>query len=294
MRKFNLMAGVILLAASCSGDCELNEKEVRESATVSVFVRDFSMSMEDFVPSGTRGSQSVAEYSGVKALTLAFYSGDTEVFKTTQLRDDGSTYTTFGEFSCSLPMGSYTMVVLGYGSESPITLTSPTSAAFTADKGRETFVATQSVNITSTGAVTLTAALERVVTKLKLLSTDIMPTDVAKVNISLAKGGLSFNPTTGFATVNTGHTNEITPTTGFGQATAFNTYFFLASDEQEINVTVNVLDAEEHSLFTKVVENVPFKRNRQTVLRGKLFSAGVGASGFTIETDWLDDHTVDF
>lgn len=56
----------------------------------------------------------MADYDGVKAITLAFFNGTTEVYKTTQFRADNTTYTTFGEFDCTLPMGSYTMVVLGY------------------------------------------------------------------------------------------------------------------------------------------------------------------------------------
>ena len=46
--------------------------------------------------------------------------------------------------------------------------------------------------------------------------------------------------------------------------------------------------------FLVVVENVPFKRNRQTILRGKVFTAGTSGAAFTLETAWLEDKTVDF
>jgi hypothetical protein len=186
------------------------------------------------------------------------------------------------------------MVVLGYGSESEITLTSPTAAAYTSDKGRETFVATQTVNVTSTADLNLTAELSRVVTRLKLQSTDNMPTEVAKVTIQVSAGGISFNPTTGLATVNTGITNEITATSGFGKSASFNTYFFLASDEQTVNVTITVLDASDNVLFSKALTSVPMKRNRCTIVTGKLFSSTATASAFTVTTDWLTDHVVEF
>lgn len=104
-------------------------------------------------------------------------------------------------------MGSYTMVVLGYGfyEGDEFTLTSPTQAAFTADV-RETFAATQAVNITSTAAVELSATLDRIVTRVKVISTD-----------------------------------------------------------------------------GKVVNNVPFQRNRNTKLTGSLYTAGTNGS-FTINT----------
>lgn len=297
MKNSILIAGMVLLAASCSSESDVTS-DIQESsnALVSVHVDNFTIEQEEFAPAGgmTRTSSALADYDGVKAITLAFYSGTEEVYKATQLLADASTYTTFGEFSIPLSVGSYTMVVLGYGSTSEITLTNPTSAAYTSDKGRETFVAVQTVNVTSTADLNITATLSRVVTRLRVESTDNMPRNVAKVNISVSVGGLSFNPTTGFATVNTGFTNEITASSGFGRTAFFNTYFFLASDEQTVNVTINVLDAGDNVLFSKALTGVPMKRNRCTVLSGKLFSTDATASGFTIDADWIDNYNIDF
>ena len=297
MKQSILFAGMILLAASCSSESDVTvSTQEAGKALVNVRVDNFSIEQEEFAPArgATRATSTLADYDGVKAITLAFYSGTEEVYKTTQLLADATTYTTFGVFSTPLSVGSYTMVVLGYGSTSEITLTSPTSAAYTSDKGRETFVAVQAVNITSTADLNLTATLSRVVTRLRVESTDNMPRNIAKVIISVSAGGLSFNPTSGLATVNTGFTNEITASSGFGRTAFFNTYFFLASDQQTMNVTINVLDASSNVLFSKVVNDVPMKRNRCTVLSGKLFSTDATASGFTIDTDWIDDYNVDF
>ena len=296
MKNSILIAGIILLAASCSSesDVTVNNPEV-SYAPVSVHVSGFTSEQEEFASARglTRAVKDLATYTDVKAITLAFYSGSTEVFKSTQLRADNTTYTTFGDFSTSLSVGSYTMVVLAYGSESEITLTSPTSAAYTSDKGRETFVYTQSVNVNTTSGLDLSATLTRVVTKLKLKSTDNMPNNIAKVITNISAGGLSFNPTTGFATVNTGLTNEVSPSVGFGEIASFASYFFLATDEQMVNVTITVQDDAENVLFSKVVNNVPMKRNRCTVLTGKLFSTDA-TSTFSVETTWLDDHNVTF
>ena len=64
--------------------------------------------------------------------------------------------------------------------------------------------------------------------------------------------------------------------------------------EEKMTVTIEALDADNNVLATKVVENVPFKRNRQTILRGKVFTAGTSGVAFTLETAWLEDKTVDF
>lgn len=90
---------------------------------------------------------------------MAFYKGTKEEFKTTQLRADSSSFKSFGDFECKLNIGNYTMVVIGYGSEVPITLSKPTAAAYTEDKCRETFVYTEEIKVASTKSLTLDATL---------------------------------------------------------------------------------------------------------------------------------------
>ena len=279
---------VLLLAGCCK------DKDTSGSAKVKVQINDFSISQEEI---GTKSSTDVADYSGVKAITLAFYTstGD-EQYKVTQMRADATTYTTFGEFDLSLPMGSYTMVVLGYGlndGEPAITLTSPTSATFGDNPARETFVATQAVNITSTDAVTLSATLNRIVSKLKIHSTDGCTENAVNVRTTLSAGGKAFSPSTGLATSNTGFINVLPIQSTVGNPTNSITYLFLATDEQTVNVTIDVLDANGNSISHKEVNTVQFQRNRMTVLTGSLYSSGSNGS-FQVETDWLTDAEVNF
>ena len=244
----------------------------------------------------SKSSENVADYNGVKAITLAFYKADgTEQYKTTQMRADA--YTTFGHFDLSLPMGSYTMVVIGHGlnpGEPAITLNSPTSATFGDNPARETFAATQAVNIANANDdVDISATLSRVISKLKITSTDGCTENAVNVRTTLSAGGKAFNPTTGLATSNTGFVNTLPIQSAVGNPTNSITYLFLATDEQTVNVTIDVLDAGGNSISHKVVSNVSFKRNRQTVLSGSIYSAGVSGD-FTVETSWLDDYNMDF
>ena len=292
MKNFKLsFAFFAMLVASCGSECVTEETMV----PVSLHVNDFLVSQEDF-PVTRANPQTPASYSAMKALTLAFYKDDgMEQYKTTQLREDASTYTTFGDFSLSLPMGSYTMVVAGYGlgPDDEFTLTSPTQAAFSAGCVRETFATTQAVNITSLSAVNLSATLDRVVTKLNVVSTDPKPANASKVRMTFSAGGMSFNPTTGLATVNTGAVSTVSISSATGSTSSSNGYVFLATDEQTMDVTVEVLDADGNTLFSKVAANVPFKRNRVTKLTGTVYSAGA-TSSFLLNTDWLDEYSVDF
>ena len=300
MVKKIFFAGMILLAASCSNESELNEVINSEKATAPVTVRvnGFSITQEDFPSGGTRAEQDVADYDAVKVLTLAFYDGSTEVYKTTQKRFESSTYTTFGEFTCNLPIGSYTMVVIGYGywaNGDEIVLTSPTMAGYTSDWARETFCYTQVVNITSAEPVNLNATLNRIVAQLQVISTDNRVEGVSKIRTTYSAGSKSFNPTTGLATSNTGFSVTNSPSAAVGSTVNFGSFVFLATDEQTVNITLEVLDANEAVMFTRYVPNVPLRRNRQTTLSGAVFTSfAATSSAFQLETSWLDGNTVNF
>jgi hypothetical protein len=71
-------------------------------------------------------------------------------------------------------------------------------------------------------------------------------------------------------------------------------YLFLTADEQNINVTIETLDADGNTLFSKTVENVPFKRNRVTKLTGAMYTNDALSGTFQLETAWLSDYNADF
>lgn len=288
------MAGTVLLATACSQEAVISENEEQEYAPVTVRVNEFSMSLDEF--SDTRAEQTAEAYTGVKAITLAFYgNNNAEVYNTTQLRGDG-TYTTFGEFTCNLPIGTYTMVVIGRGHSEgdEFTLTSPVLAQYTSEKARETFCATQTVTVTSTTPLTLTPTVNRVISKLEIISTDGRSAGATTVRAAFGAGGKSFSPTSGLATADDGFSISVQPSTAVGNPINVAGYLFLASDEEDMDITIQVFDAVGTSLFTKVIEDVPFKRNRVTRLTGPVFSASASSAAFTFETAWLEDKVINF
>ena len=285
-----------MLVASCNQSDEQFENANAEGiAPVRVHVDGFSVSHEDFSGLRTRAVQDVSNVN-VNAVTVAFYSGSTEVEKITQLKDDNTTYDTYGEFSLSLPLGSYTMVVVAYTTkdESPFVLTSPTAAAYTGLHAYETFTYTQAVNISNTNAVDISATLNRVVSMLTIVSTDGKTADVSNVRMTFSAGGKAFNPTTGLAITNTGFANMVGNSAAVGATSTSSTAFFLATDEQDIDVTIETLDSDGNTLFSKTIENVPFKRNRKTKLSGAMYTNEALSGTFKIETAWLSDYNAEF
>lgn len=283
------IATLALLFAGCSKDKEVG------TAKVHVSVSDFAITQQDLPQ--TKTPQDAADYDDAKAIVLAFYNanGD-EVYKTTQYKADPSTYTTFGEFECDLTIGSYTMVAVAYAHSDgdEFFLTSPTQAGFTSERPRETFAGTQNVSVTSTDPLDVTTTLNRISSSLRIISTDGRPAAATKIRTTYEKGGKIFNPSTGLALSDDGFAQVNNPSTAAGATIKVTSFPFLYSDEETMTVTIQALDANNNVLITKTVNNVPFKRNRQTTLTGAVFTPGSSSASFQLETDWLDGLNINF
>lgn len=304
MKKLFISTAILLSIVACTNDSESTvvENQTEQGyAPVTVRVSDFSIATEEISSGGslTRGAETLDSYFAGGAITLAFYNAvGTEVYKTTQVKGDG-TYTTFGEFTANLQVGTYTMVAVArahYDGDA-FTLTSPTEAAYTSMRPRETFSKVQTVTVTSASPLDLSVTLNRINSWLKIISTDGRPASIKKIRTTFEKGGKSFNPTTGWATTDTGFSQTNNPSTATGATIEINLVPFVAcadDAEEKMTITIEALDNDDNVLGTKVVNNVPFKRNRQTILRGNVFTAEPTTSSFKIETAWLSDYTMDF
>ena len=299
MKKIIFWASLCLFAVSCSNETIESDNGVTNAekvlAPVTVRVNGFSVTQEEMASGGTtRAAQTAASYTDVGAIDLAFYSGGTEVYKHTQLRGDNTTYTNFGEFSCNLPIGTYTMVAIarGYFDGDVFTMTSPTAAGYTSERPRETFCASQSVTVTAAGA-DASVTMNRIITQLNIISTDQISSGVAKIRTTYGGGSKSFDPTSGLATDDNGFSLTNNPAVQNGHLGICN-FAFLATDEETMTITIEALDADNHVLFTKSVPGVPLKRNRQTTLTGAIFTASASSAAFQVETAWIEDNTVNF
>ncbi len=295
MKQNIFLAATCLLFAACSDNDVPVNNQSEELVPVTIRFSGFTVSQEEI--SSTRVAQDPADYTSVSAIDLVMFASDgSEAYRHTQLRGDGTTYTTFGEFSFTIPVGNYTLVAVAranYDGDA-FTLTSPTEAAYTSERPRETFTKVQSVTVTSASALDLDATMNRISSWLKIVSTDGRPASATKIRTTFGKGGKGFNPTTGLATTDTGFTQTNNPSTAVGATIEVNALPFLYTDEESMTVTIEALDAGDNVLATRVVNNVPFKRNRITILRGAVFTASASAAAFQLETAWLDDETVNF
>jgi len=305
MKKTIFLAVLALLAASCSTDDNeqfpITEEVTEGKAPVTVHVNDFSIVMESLdAEVMTRAAEDPATYKSVGAIDLVVFDADGKnVYSKTQFKKQTSTYTTFGEFTCDLPIGHYTMVVIGraYYDGDLFTLASPTVASYNSERPRETFSKVQTVTVTNLSPLNLSVSLNRINALLTIQSTDARPAGISKIRTTFAKGGMTFNPTTGQANVDTGFSQTNTPNAAVGTTITVNSCPLLASaddEEEKMDLTIEVLDTNDKVLFTKVVSDVPFKRNNQTTLSGPLFTASPSSLSFTLNTDWGPGYNVSF
>ena len=276
---------ICLLFAGC-------KKNNTEFATVNVRVSDFSITQEDI-----NSRQDPASYEAVKAVTLAFYgSSGYEAYKYTQYKDNTSTYTTFGTFTATLPVGNYTLVAVAYAYNDGdvFTLTSPTEAGYTSERPRETFCPTQAVTVPNATTLNLNVELNRISSMLQILSTDGRPAEATKIRTTFSKGGKGFDPTTGLATTDAGFSQINNPSSSVGNNIQVSIFPFLYTNEETMNVTIEALDADNNVLITNTINEVPFKRNRKTILTGQVYTPSNSGASFTLNTDWLEDVNVPF
>jgi hypothetical protein len=288
-----VLAGLLLLLVSCGKEVD---NQMERSIPVRVHVSDFSFSNEDFPAAATRAESSPVSYESIRAIDVAIFSGNTRVYAATQLKGDASTYTTFGEFECRLPIGTYTMVAVARNRSDgdEFTITSPTQAAYTTERARETFCNTQTIQVDGTTPVDVSPVMNRVMAMFWLTSTDAVPADVSRIRTTYTAGSKSFNPTTGLATDDDGFvvTNSAKPDKN-GVLDIFS-IVFLAADQETMDLTIDVLDANNTVLLTKHLKDVHFRRNQITRATGAVFTPDPTTLTFTLNTTWLPDEHYDF
>jgi hypothetical protein len=263
---------------------------------VRVHVNDFSFSHENFPSATTRAEDNPKSYGDVKAVDIAIFAGSEKVYAATQLKGDAKTYTTFGEFECRLEKGDYTMVAVARNMTAGdvFTITSPTQAAYTTERARETFCCVQSIKVDGTKAVDVNPLLDRVMAKFQLVSTDKVLADAKTIRTTYSAGSKSFNPTTGLATDDKGFvvTNSVKPLDN-GTLDVYS-ILFLPAEEKTMDITIDVLDKNDQVLISKSLPDVHFRLNQVTKATGAVFTPGLTTLTFTLNTTWLPEEKYNF
>lgn len=210
----------------------------------------------------------------------------------------------FDHVVCPLHVGKYTFVAVAHKSK---LLDSPVATVTSADESLLTesyvpkFVFAKTMDVTVAGNTTQNVTMEfgkRITTSFNLKVTDAYPDEVTKVRLTAnsskpkATSPFAFSPATGFAPSDLSYTNTITRAENLSSFTGkdIGLNFFLTSDEQKMDIVINMLNDADEVLYTRTLSNLTFRRHSITRATGTFFTASTTT---TFYFDTKDDTNIE-
>jgi hypothetical protein len=197
----------------------------------------------------------------------------------------------FGQPTMTLSLGThhlYFVASRGVG----VTLNTD-ARTLTFSKVRDTFWKDYAITITEgTSSGSRAVALDRVVTNLKLIFSDAIPTGAATFNVTPATWYYGFNYQTGnpTATINSQTTTVNIPSSEIGVVNeAVSIFGFSSATEWTTNIVINCKAANNDMLGSATITSAPFVRNRVSEYTGQIFGDS-GAMTLSLNATWDDSY----
>lgn len=272
MKKTTILAVVALLLTACE---KQNIETNKQLVTFSV-QGDFS------APAFTRSM--MADGKEMTDLLIYDYMGDNIVQTIHQTKSDAN----WGNPTIALELGEHRIYfVASRGSDLSISNT-----IVSWQKPSDTFWATKTINVQGGTSTTQNITLSRVSTRLRLLITDLVPDNIATLEVKPSQwwysldyiSGQSLNSSNACFTINV-------PSTYAGTEGELIASILGMSDTDEwmTDVTITAKNADGEILGTATIHDAPFLRNRCTEYSGRLFSSASGMS-MSLDDTWLSSY----
>lgn len=290
---------VIGILSACSSE----SNSVDDNALVPVQVT-FSGLDVSVVPDGSRGLTTRATVSEAKVDRIAFTVFNAKGEKVYSVVNENPKADDFGKVKCLLHIGTYKFVAVAHKAKTAeskaAVITSPTEATL-GEANVPSCLYSKVTDITVSGNTTQSVNIEfgkRITSSFELNVTDDYPDEIENVEIILnpskdqAANPYAFNPSTGLAesvlTYNASFNRKSFSVTSFTGKT-LSISLLLTSEEQKINVTINMKKNDGTILYTRTLKDVTFRQHSSTIAKGTFFSSQVSGS-FTFDT--TDDTSI--
>lgn len=290
---------VIGILSACSSE----SNSVDENGLVPVQVT-FSGLDVSVVPDGSRGLTTRATVSGAKVDRIAFTVFNAKGEKVYSVVNENPKADDFDKVKCLLHIGTYKFVAVAHKAKTAeskaVVITSPTEATL-GEANVPSCVYSKVTNVTVSGNTTQSVNIEfgkRITSSFELNVTDDYPDEIENVEIILnpskdqAANPYAFNPSTGCAasalTYNASFNRKSFSVTSFTGKT-LSISLLLTSEEQKMNVTINMKNSDGITLYTRTLNDVTFRQHTSTIAKGTFFSSQVSGS-FTFDT--TDDTSI--
>ena len=272
---------LIMMATAILAACSSSDEEPTSSELTDVTLT-FSPYQVDAIP---RAATSIAGI--VTRLDVWLYESGSECAAVHQSADDVQ----FGSVSLTLDKTkTYTLYAVGHKAAGPATLADGI-IAFPDDKTTHSmyFTTTFSPSVTTS----LSCLMQRIVAQFRIETTDAVPADMKKIQITINDVFDRWSVTTG-GTQLANHTHTISITSTAQDGTVALNVFAIVTDAQTLHtVTVTGLDADDAVTLTpRTFADVPLRNGYRTTYRGALRDATTTAT-FTVD-DWNDLETINF
>ena len=276
------MIAAVMMAA-CGNDDDLSGQTAGHSTRITFDIQgDFTLSTHDFTRALTADGKDMTDvwvwdYVGTECLQIVHQtSGDAD----------------FGTPTMELGLGTHHLYFVASRGVTPTV--DNDAKTITWATVRDTFWKHYELTVTvGTSSGSRAVALDRVVTKLKVVLSDAIPTGAAKFEVTPALWYYVMNYTTGEpleATVNGTITVNI-PSSEIGVVNeAVSIFGFSSATEWTTDVAVDCKTSDSSVIGSATIASAPFVRNRVSEYTGPLFTAGGGMT-LSLNTDWLTTHT---
>lgn len=289
------IAAVGMTIVSCSSDNEKFSEDVKPGKAHVRLVCGMGVSVSPM----TRAELSA---NGKQLTDLYVMDYDKSTGKLLQVLHQTSTAADFAEPNLTLDYGDHVLKVVATRSQdptlwdsgnntwqvepnilTPVTSTQPVT--LTSSKTSDTFGAEKEVSVGIGTATTVSIALDRLVAKLVLNSTDVFPDDCTTITIDLQEySTLSWTTMDVTEAANSQRIADVSSLRGT-TGTVLNYFVLAPKDGYQTDITLTTNRAEGNPYSTITVPNVKLERNKVTTISGPIYRHGQGFQ-VTVNDTW--------
>lgn len=239
---------MLMLFAGCEG-VVLSDDDSKDAGKARLTVR---VGTVDIMPFGTRVS--LGDVSTRLSYALFNMNGEKVANTKTQQSGDGK----YGTIETLLEPDTYVMVTIAHNGLGNCTISSPTEVKFANNKMTDTFASCDTLTVKE-GSQTIDITLERRVAMVRLVLGQTMPREVKKLNVFYTGGSSTYNPSTGYGSVNSRQTEVLTvPEEAYtDNESVYEVYTLPHADEGTLNITLTALGENDAVVAERELQNVP-------------------------------------
>lgn len=276
-----MAVAVALTMTACTSDNDMAISNKETTTITFSMTGDFQLKAHDFTRSLEADGKTMTD------IWVFDYVGGVLQQQVHQTSADAD----FGQPTLSLGLGDHHIYFVASRGTGAILDTDAHTLTFT--KVLDNFWKDYAITITGgTASGSRAVALDRIVTKLKVVFSDAIPTGAATFNITPSVWHYGFDYTTGNPTAATASQTIVVdiPNASIGVAgESVSIYSFSGTTEWTTDIAINCKNNDDKVLGSATIAAAPFVRNRVSEYTGPLFGDN-GSMTLSLNATWNDSH----